>query len=95
MTYNTHDLVSQEFSVECQNLQSANASAWRDQSIQYGNSYLAEGVVLLCGMHFEHMQERHYTHVLSKYSGNNKVNNYDVTDVHCTAPSKIIKLIYV
>ena len=40
----------------------------RDLSIQHGNGYLAEGVVLTCGAH---AQQAHHTYVLSKHSGNN------------------------
>ena len=42
----------------------------RDRSIQHGNGYLAEGVVLTCSVH---AQQPHHTcmYVLSKHSGNN------------------------
>ena len=67
----------------------------RDRSIQHGNGYLAEGMISTCGTN---TQQAHHTCVLSiqaiihvRY---NKLNNYDVKDIHCTAPSKM-KLIYV
>ena len=55
-TNNTHNFVSQEFSAE------------RDRSIQHGNGYLVEGMVLTCSTH---AQQPHHTYVLSKHSGNN------------------------
>ena len=67
----------------------------QDRSIRRGNVYFVESVVLTCGALFEHVQQPHHSNVLSKLSGNNTLlNNYDVTEIHCTAPSKM-KLIYV
>ena len=63
----------------------------QNRSIQHGNGYLAEGMVLTCSAH---AQQAHRTYALSKHSGNNTFNNYDIMDISCIAPSKM-KLIYV
>ena len=41
-------------------------SSVRDRSIQLGNSYLVENLVLTCSMH---AQQCHYTYALSKQTG--------------------------
>ena len=41
-------------------------SSVSDRSIQHGNGYLVESLVLTCSMH---AQQPHYTYALSKHSG--------------------------
>ena len=56
------------------------------RSIQYGNGYLAKGRRhgLTCSVWFEHAQQPINSQTMLQYT-----NNYDATDIQCTAPSKM------